>query len=133
MTEFDTKLPAREEIETRYALFEQFLFEDQRRYYDKKVDVSRTAAEQVTFWHALFAFLTGLSSALAALLLAEGVTPDGTCAVNFLGRNCEFWTPILVVLPIFSVIFPAVAAAFGSGRSYQWDRLASVYEATRAA
>ena len=132
MTDTDPKPAERTNSEARYDVFQRFIFEDQRDYYVNKVRRNQRAAGQVNNWHALFALLAGSSSALAALLLAIGIKPPAeTCTVVLLGWNCDTWSHILVALPFLSVVFPALAAAFGTlADLYQWDRLESIYEAT---
>src|SRR5262245_39135251 len=63
----------RKQMEALYDLFKDAALEDQRRYYKRTVNRHRKAAAQVNRLRALFALLTGLSSALAGLIVAYGV------------------------------------------------------------
>jgi hypothetical protein len=71
----------RKHTEALYALFKDAALEDQRRYYQRAVKRNRNAAAQVNRLRALFALLTGLSSALAGLIVAYSVAGGGieTC------------------------------------------------------
>lgn len=66
----------RKRQEASYELFEKFMLEDQRQYYQDAVERNRLAASQVNRIRATFALLTGLASALAGLIVL--LTP-GTC------------------------------------------------------
>jgi hypothetical protein len=108
----------RQESEALYRLFNRFALEDQRNYYRSTIAKARTAARQVNQLRAVFALLTGLSSALAGLIVATnaGVDDPNTAA-------------IVVGLLIVAVVAPIVGSAFGTlGDLYQWDRLTTVYE-----
>lgn len=63
----------RKRMEALYNLFRISALEDQRKYYKRTVARHRKAAAQVNWYRALFAFLTGLSSALAGLLIADAI------------------------------------------------------------
>ena len=67
----------RKQMEALYDLFKDAALEDQRRYYKRTVSRHRKAAAQVNRLRALFALLTGLSSALAGLIVAYGVAGGG--------------------------------------------------------
>jgi hypothetical protein len=63
----------RKRMTAMYNLFRLSALEDQRTYYKRTVARHRKAASQVNWYRALFAFLTGLSSALAGLLVANAI------------------------------------------------------------
>ena len=111
--------PTRKEAEALYVMFNQFALEDQRTYYSTTIARCRTAARQVNQMRATFALLTGLSSALAGLLVATNSTADPSSSVAWM----------VVVLLVVAIVAPIVGSAFGTlGDLYQWDRLTSVYE-----
>jgi hypothetical protein len=68
----------------------------------------------------LFAFLTGLSSALAGLIVAaEGNLQDTSAVIQ----------TIVVILAIGAVVLPAIGGAFSTlADLYQWDKLNEIFE-----
>ena len=108
----------RSESEALYRLFNRFALEDQRSYYRSTISKARTAARQVNQLRAVFALLTGLSSALAGLIVATNSGADNPTTAA-----------IVVALLIVAVVAPIVGSTFGTlGDLYQWDRLVTVYE-----
>jgi hypothetical protein len=108
----------RKEMIALYRLFNTFSLEDQRLYYQKAINKHRAAAKQVNQLRATFALLTGLSSALAALIVALSDPTMGS------GLHS-----IVVVLIVIAIIAPVIGGALGTLMDlYQWERLVSVYE-----
>ncbi|MBX3085373.1 MAG: hypothetical protein KF716_27310 [Anaerolineae bacterium] len=108
----------RDESEALYRLFNRFALEDQRNYYRTIIAKSRTAARQVNQLRAVFALLTGLSSALAGLIVATDA-----------GAGNPATATIVVTLLVIAIVTPIIGSAFGTlGDLYQWDRLTTVYE-----
>ncbi|MBX3063835.1 MAG: hypothetical protein KF726_12715 [Anaerolineae bacterium] len=108
---------SRQDAEALYQLFNEFALEDQRRYYRQSVEKSRDAAKQVNFIRALLAFLTGIASALAGLLVATGASNNPNTAV------------VVVIMLIIAVVAPVFGGAFGTlADLYQWDRLSAIYD-----
>jgi hypothetical protein len=68
MTQYDRK-----RMTALYNLFRISALEDQRKYYKRTVARHRTAAAQVNVYRAFFAFMTGLASALAGLLISQSI------------------------------------------------------------
>ena len=143
----------REEMEALYNLFRVAALEDQRSYYRYRVRRNRSAARQVNLYRALFSLLTGLSSALAGLLIATA--PQETlnaCNLGFVEAiaqvqqaapdadlsgvqstedvDCAVFNVAVPLLLIVAVMAPAIGAAFTTlGDLYQWDRLTDIYDA----
>lgn len=144
----------REEMHALYEVFRVSALEDQRSYYRYRVQRNRNAARQVNVYRALFSLLTGLSSALAGLLIAtaaaQGTLQD--CDLNRLAAiaevqqampdteitiaegaedaNCGLVNVAVPLLLIVAVMAPAIGAAFTTlGDLYQWDRLTDIYDA----
>jgi hypothetical protein len=134
MTKSNHKSYARYNAEALNLLFSERAFEDQEEYYAQRTRRNNLAAKQVTSLRATLAFFAGLSSAAATLLFtfkeSSGcprfveiqlgkVTPDPGCAVL---------NALLVALPIFCIVFPALGAAFHTlSDLFQWERLGTVY------
>jgi hypothetical protein len=77
----------REHQKALYRSFQRFALEDQRKYYERTSARYRKAASQVNVLRAFFSFLTGLSSALAGVLVAAYLVPgsfanNGACATQ---------------------------------------------------
>jgi hypothetical protein len=108
---------SRTEAEALYRVFNRFALEDQRMYYKATILKCRTAAKQVNQLRALFSLLTGLSSALAGLLVA-------TTTADNAGMGA-----VVVGLLVVAIVAPVIGTAFGTlSDLYQWDRLTTVYE-----
>lgn len=115
----------RKDLEARYALFQEFALEDQRRYYKNTVKRYRTAAGQVNRWRALMALGTGIAAALASLV----VSSSPQCSIPEPAADCAFTTSLTSLLAIASIVLPAVAALFGTlADLYQWDRMVTIYD-----
>lgn len=118
----------RQLLEAEYRLFERYAFGDQHSYYERSVARNRVAGRQVNRIRAFFALLTGVSSALAALIIASQFGGSGVCGSSAPPDSCGFWGIVLVILPLLSVIFPALGGAFSTlADLYQWERLTSIY------
>jgi hypothetical protein len=81
-------VPDRNLEQARYRLFENALFQDQRVYYQREIKRRRKAAAQVNQLRAVFAFITGLASALAGLIVMAYLVPgsfvnNGECALTY--------------------------------------------------
>jgi hypothetical protein len=79
----ETKPP--KDLAAAYKLFQKFALGDQESYYKSAVKRYRKAGEQANQLRAFFAFLAGVSAALAGLLVAAYLVPgafanDGICA-----------------------------------------------------
>jgi hypothetical protein len=128
MTEHMPKIEPYVLNRARYKLFEKRAFNDQREYYSRRVSEYRRAGRHVNRWRAIMAFLAGLASALEVLLISEKNLPDGWCHVSGTGDLCTTISHIVIWLPLFAIIFPAIAAALNVlSELYQWDRLATIY------
>lgn len=115
---------SRQDLETRYEIFQQFALEDQRNYYKSTVRRYRNAAGQVNFIRALLALLTGVASALATYFISA----NPTCAATDAPPECGGLIALTSTLAILSIILPALAALFGTlADLYQWDRLTKIY------
>lgn len=116
---------SRQDLETRYEIFQQFALEDQRSYYKSTARRYRTAASQVNFIRALLALLTGVASAMATLFISA----NPTCAATDAPPECGGLITFTSILAILSIILPALAALFGTlADLYQWDRLVKIYD-----
>jgi hypothetical protein len=114
-----------------YVLFQKFALDDQRNYYRLAVKRYRKASSQVNLLRAIFALITGASSALAGLIVALYMTQgtDGTTCVAAAEAFCPALRYLVVFLAITAVVAPAVGAAFTTlADLYQWDRLTSIYD-----
>jgi hypothetical protein len=103
----------RKHNEALFALFKDAALEDQRRYYQRAVKRNRKAAAEVNRLRAIFALLTGLSSALAGLIVAYSVAGGGieTC-------NPTALRAIAAVAPAAEVTqTPEEEAAIASGQA----------------
>jgi len=120
----------RDQMEALSILFDTFALKDQRKYYDKTIQRNRNAGSQVNRIRAFFSLLTGLSAALAGLIVQTSFVSGGHCnAGGGLPSDCAFLTAITAFLSIFAVVAPAIGGAFGTlADLYQWDRITSIYE-----
>lgn len=80
--------PDRNLEQARFRLFENALFQDQRVYYQREIKRRRKAASQVNQLRAVFALITGLSSAMAGLIVMAYLVPgsflnNGECALTY--------------------------------------------------
>jgi len=126
MTQF-----SRKDMEARYQLFQHFALEDQRNYYNSTLRKFRNAAAQVNRYRALFAFLTGLASALAGFIVGANFITGARCAVDTgaLPEDCGTLSMVVGFLILLSVVMPALGAFFNTlADLYQWDRQITIYE-----
>ena len=108
------------DMAARSELFDRFALKDQKSYYKYALKNHRTAATQINRIRALLALLTGLSAALAGLLVQASDDPS---AFN---PTMQF---IVGALSILAVVLPALGGAFSTlADLYQWDKLISIYE-----
>jgi hypothetical protein len=104
---------SREHMQTLCDVFDTFALRDQDSYYHTTIELHRTAASQINFLRAFFAFLGGLASALV-LLASQG---DGWSSV------------IKTALIVVAIVSPALGAAFNTlSDLFQWDRLVRIYD-----
>ncbi len=122
----------RKYLETLYQIFDQFVLDDQRKYYMSNVDRNRTAASQVNRIRAGLALLTGLSSALAGLLIQSYIDgSSGQCTQTGLplGANCGTLQVMVIICMAGAILMPAIGSAFNIlSDLYQWDRLITMYD-----
>ncbi len=119
----------RQQAETLYQLFDKYALNDQRDYYRSTVEKCRKSAAQVNTYRAIFSLLTGLTSALAGLIVQSGLQNNaGVCTVD--PNTCNAAQTLVFILIIISVIAPVIGGAFSTlADLYQWDRLTTVYSA----
>jgi hypothetical protein len=146
------------DLQAAYQLFEKFALGDQESYYKSAVKRYRKAGEQVNQLRAFFAFLSGVSAALAGVLVAAYLVPgsfanNGICAAlpqtsaivepaQVEGEQAAAGEPVtrptycLAVeigvgfLTVMAIIAPVVGAGFTTlSDLYQWDRLVTIYDA----
>jgi hypothetical protein len=108
----------RKQLEALYAVFKEAALEDQRRYYQRAVVRFRQAAAQVNRLRALFALLTGLSSALAGLIIAYAVAGNtlNQCNVASLSAVADTTSNIQVQITPQPTLTPDEQAAIASGQ-----------------
>ena len=119
----------RQDLETRYRIFDQFAMKDQKRYYERSIDYNRRAGSQINHYRALFAFLTGLCAAFAGLITQTALVDTATCGA---GQDtpgyCGLLGALSTVLAILAVTLPAVGVIFSTlADLFQWDKLTSIY------
>jgi predicted PurR-regulated permease PerM len=121
----------RADLETRYQMFNHFMLNDQRNYYNKTLDRHRTAVQQVNRWRAICALCTGLSAALAGLIVQVYFTNSAMCAAptSDSAATCTALGVLVTILVMLSVVMPALGAFFSSlADLYQWDRMITIYD-----
>jgi hypothetical protein len=123
----------RKRIEALDKLFDEFALKDQRTYYQSRIGRYRTAAGQINLIKASFAFVAGLSAALAGLIVQSSLLAEGRCGVTPIPDAdqlyCEGLNTLVAVLAILAVVAPAIGGAFNTlADLYQWDRLVTVYD-----
>jgi hypothetical protein len=121
----------RADLETRYQMFNHFMLNDQRNYYNKTLDRHRTAVQQVNRWRAICALCTGLFAALAGLIVQVFFINNAMCAAPAPGdaNVCTALRVFVTTLVILSVVMPALGAFFSSlADLYQWDRMITIYD-----
>ncbi len=118
----------RTDLETRFALFEKSVLNDQRNYYKTTVDIFRKSVTQINYYRAFFCFIIGLSSAVAGLIVQSSFIPNG-CIFQKSTGDCVSIELMLVSLVLFSIIAPLLSAFFnGLVDLYQWDRGVTIYD-----
>ena len=124
---------SRQLIEARYRLFDRFVLDDQRQFYDMKVRQHRKAANEVNFLRATMALLTIVSTAVATFIvqttfLNQGQCVEGSIAADAVGA-CNNWRGFVSLLFVLSILFPALGAFFNMlADLFQWDRLVRIYD-----
>jgi hypothetical protein len=123
----------RQDMEARYVLFNEFALNDQRDYYRSTIRRHREAARQVNRWRALFAFLTGLSAAVAGFIVQANFIDGAYCASGMDGAGTGYCDTMQVLVSFFilgAVATPALGAFFNTlADLYQWDRLITIFDA----
>jgi hypothetical protein len=126
-------VPERKQMEALYALFNEFMLDDQRSYYKQWITRNRQAASQVNVYRAAFSLLTGLASALAGLLVQGQYNASGQCAVAQLPAGtstpvCDAIHLVVGFLLVIAVVAPVLGGAFGTlADLFQWDRLVVLF------
>ena len=119
---------SREHMRAVHSVFQYFALEDQRAYYARTIERSRSAARRTSQLRAGFSLLTGIASAFVGLLVAfyreqcfVGVPPaDGDCTTV---------VTIVNIALVVAVVAPALGSAFTTLNDlYQWDRAIAIYE-----
>jgi hypothetical protein len=127
-------VPDRKQMESLYHIFNSFTLNDQRNYYQRTLDRYRKSTAQVNTIRAMLSLLTGLSSALAGLIV-QSIFINGACAPNAFptisGETgfCENIKLAVSLLMVIAVVAPALGGAFGTlADLFQWDRLVTIYD-----
>lgn len=128
-------------LEALNTVFDRFALKDQLSFYRNANARNAAAARQVNKIRASLALLTGLSAALAGLLVQTTlpVGADQKCfaadvsgaGVPFFGMtlSCGVLQAVIIISLVATVVMPAFAAAFNIlSDLYQWDRLLVFYE-----
>src|SRR5258706_13377152 len=98
----------RADLEARYALFQKFALEAQRNYYNATLVKFKSAASQVNRYRALFAFMTGVSSAASGFIVLSAFTSGARCTVEPLPADCGVLSGLVIIFIVLSVIMPAM-------------------------
>ncbi|MDX1992685.1 MAG: hypothetical protein SF029_09855 [bacterium] len=119
----------RKELETRYALFNQFALQDQKKYYKKALGENRKAAAQVNRLRAFMGLMTGVSAAIAGFIVQTQFLGKNSCSATLnVPDDCVAWRTAVVILTVMAVVLPAIAALFSTlADLYQWDKLIAIY------
>lgn len=131
------------QLQALYRLFDHFALRDQQTYYKQAIHRYRRSAEQVNRLRAIAAFISGMASALAGLIVAVWLLPvvtptNGACnlpspEIAVMTEPPGYCGALMVatgVLTIIAIVAPAIGAAFTTlSDLYQWDRQLSIYEA----
>jgi hypothetical protein len=123
---------SRKELEVRYEMFDKFSLVDQRAYYLRTIEKHDDASSQVNRIRAMISLFTGISSAIAGLVVAVYFTSNGSCAqtVDILPEHCLYLGVLVDAAILLSVALPALGGFFGTlADLYQWDRQISIYKA----
>lgn len=109
----------REDLLTRYEVFDKYALRDQRAYYKSRSAEYRQANRQVTRYRAYFSFGTSVVTALAGLIIA-------------LNNGRPFSDALMLgvsVLAILSIVLPAIGSFFSMlADLYQWEKFSTVFE-----
>jgi hypothetical protein len=109
----------RQDLLTRYEVFDKYALKDQRAYYKSRSAEYRQANRQVTRYRALFSFGTSVVTAMAGLIIS-------------LNRGQPLGSGLLVfvsVLAILSIVLPAIGSFFSMlADLYQWEKFSTVFE-----
>lgn len=121
----------RKEMEAVYKMFDEFVLEDQRRYYRSVTARHRLASSQVNRLRAWSGFMTGFSSALAGLIVQMFFLNGAQCTVGeAFPPVCTVLQGLTLLLTITAIVAPALGAAFNTlADLYQWDRMISIFDA----
>lgn len=122
---------SREDLETRYELFDHFALNDQRSFYERKISQFEASSIQVNRIRASISLMTGFAAAMAGLIVGIYFTETGAC--NFdstadLVGNCRTLAIVVDVAIILSVALPALGGFFNTlADLYQWDKQVTLY------
>jgi len=121
---------SREDLTTRYTVFDRFALDDQRNYYKFRKEEYRLASVQVNRFKALFSALTGISAALAVFVLTVGgFTGNGVCSEVTRPDSCLGPQAFASFLAICSIVLPGIASFFSMlADLFQWDKFSDIYE-----
>jgi hypothetical protein len=118
----------RKDLEARYELFNHFALNDQRNYYKAIIGKHRKAATQINSYRAMLSLLTGLTAALAGLIVQVYFTNGAECTVEPIPAQCPTLSTITTGIAILAVFLPALGALLNTlSDLYQWDRLITIY------
>jgi hypothetical protein len=123
----------RQEVKIRYEIFDKYALKDQLHYYEDTVKRNDKALRQVNKIRATLALLTGLASAVAALITQLYFTENGVCYPTTPDISkfdmCPWQWGFMLGCIVASIVLPAVGGFFNSLMDlFQWDRLISIYE-----
>ena len=100
----------------RYHLLNEYVLEDQRKYYNRAIVKNDKSAKGVNLLRAVLTLAAGIASLLAAFL-ADGV---------------DQYPALIGILVVISVLAPTLGSALSTlADLYQWERLTSIYETAR--
>lgn len=119
-----------DELKARYWIFEKYALQDQRHYYQSSMRRFEKADEEVSRVRARIAFLTGLASITAGLLVQTQFLGSGQCAgLEEANATCGSLQLLITILVILSVILPPVGVFFSTlADTFQWATLRPLYE-----
>jgi hypothetical protein len=123
------------ELKARGMLFDKYALKDQLHYYEDTVKRNEKALRQVNQIRATLSLLTGLASAMAALITQIALTQGAICHADVIAtsaiRNasCPWIRGFMLACIVASIVLPAIGGFFNSLMDlFQWDRLISIYE-----
>jgi hypothetical protein len=112
-------------------LFDKYALKDQLNYYEDTVKRNEKALRQVNQLRATVSLLTGLASAMAALITQIALTQGAICHADnpITNTSCPWIRAFMLACIVASIVLPAIGGFFNSLMDlFQWDRLISIYE-----